>query len=122
MSNKTHNALLKILALLIGLFGLARVFGGLAADGVFAKLLGVVFGIFVMITAAGFWKRQGWAFLVISVGLLIGFMTHFIQFVVSFDTGVGTGTRAFWLLVNIALIAYLGRWSMERRFRPHLDH
>ena len=23
-------------------------------------------------------------------------------------------------LINILLIAYLGRWSMERRFRPNL--
>ena len=25
------------------------------------------------------------------------------------------------VLINLT-IAYLGRWSMERRFRPHLEH
>ena len=123
MSESTHNVILKLLAAGILVLGLHWFIDGLDAGGVFGKLLLVAFGVFVVLVAVGFWKRRGWAFLAVSVGLLAGFFVHLIGFIETFDhNGHGHGFAALELVLNIVLIGYLGRWSMERRFRPHLDH
>lgn len=122
MSESTHNVVLKLLAAGILVLGLHLFIDGLDAGGVFGKLLLVALGIFVVFVAVGFWKRRGWAFLAVSVGLLAGFFIHLIGFIKTFDhDSHGHGVAALLLVLNIALIGYLGRWSMERRFRPHLD-
>jgi hypothetical protein len=121
VSEKTQDVLLKLLACALGLWGLVYLVEGLDASGVFAKLWALVAGIFVMATAVGFWKRRGWAFLMVSVGLLVGFLLSFVRLLLAFDTGEGLGGPFLRFLVILALIAYLGRWSIERRFRPHLD-
>jgi hypothetical protein len=121
VSDSTHNAILKLLALLLGLRGLVYLIEGLDRGGAFAKIWAVVFGIFVIWTAVGFWRRRGWAFLVVSVGLLLSFLTGVVTFIMAVDRGEGVRGHAVALLATIVLIGYLGRWPMERRFRPHLD-
>ena len=121
MSDAAQNALLKLFAFLLGIFGLVSMVSGLDADGAFAKLWGVVLGGFIIVTAIGFWMMQGWAFLTVSVGLLLSFLTGVVQLLIAVDRGEGVSSRAMCLGVTILLIAYLGRWSMERKFRPHLD-
>jgi hypothetical protein len=121
VSDSTHNAILKVLALLLGLQGFIWFLHGLDATGFFTKLLEVVFGVVVVVTAVGFWRRRGWAFILVSVGLLASLMAALVRLIVSFDTGEHTGSRLLRFLLVVALIAYLGRWGTERRFRPHLD-
>ncbi|MHC4972417.1 MAG: hypothetical protein ACYTG3_08795 [Planctomycetota bacterium] len=121
MSDKTHNAILKTLAVLIGLDGFIFMVAGLGDAGVFYTLFQLAFGAFWICVAVGFWRYRGWAFLSVSVALLVSFMVFWIRLLIAVDRGEGIGTTALTLVVVIALIAYLGRYRMERRFRPHLD-
>ena len=121
MSDKTHDVILKILAVLIGLDGFIFMVGGLGDAGVFYTLFQLAFGAFWIGVAVAFWKYRGWAFLVVSVTLLVAFLVYWIRLLVAFDNGTGIGQAAAALVITIALIGYLGRYRMERRFRPHLD-
>lgn len=121
MSESLHNAILKILAVLLGLYGLVRLIEGLDRSGAFGKIGAVLWGILVIVTAVGFFRMRGWAFLAVSVGLLGSFFATLVGFIIAVDRGEGAKSHAFWFVVTIVLIGYLGRWSMERRFRPHLD-
>ncbi|MFI5402386.1 MAG: hypothetical protein ACHQ1G_05575 [Planctomycetota bacterium] len=121
MSDSIHNAVVKILALLLGLWGLVQLVEGLDAAAWYGKIGAVLWGAVVVVTAVGFFRMRGWAFLLVSVGLLGSFFTNLIGFLTAIDRGEGAKDRAFWFVATIVLIGYLGRWSMERRFRPHLD-
>lgn len=121
MSDSTHNALVKILAILLGLWGLVEMVEGLDRSGAFGMIGAVVWGAVVIATAVGFFRMRGWAFLLVSVGLLASFFANLIGFILAVDRGEGAKDRALWFAVTIVLIGYLGRWSMERRFRPHLE-
>lgn len=121
MSDAVHNTLLKVLAFLLAVFGLIYLVTGLDGDGVFAKLWALVFGGFIIVTAIGFWMMQGWAFLTVSVGLLLSFLSGIVLLLIAVDQGDGIQGRAISLVVTMVLIGYLGRWKMERKFRPHLD-
>jgi len=94
-----------------------------AKPGVFGTLWAVAVFLFLLVTAIGFWRYQGWAFVVVSLGLLWGWVTNFIAMVAAFADGHGdVGRPHLFELAGITLIiALIGRWSMERRFRPHLD-
>jgi len=123
MPDKVHDVLLKLIAILVGIGALYVFVTGIGDGGVFGKVF-VLFGaLFLLATALGFARYRGWAFLVVSAGLLIGWMTAFVKMIVGFDRGGWDAGRGYLLtLVGIILlIAYLGRWKMERRFRPHLD-
>jgi hypothetical protein len=120
VSDKTHDVILKILAILLGLRGFIFMVAGLGDAGVFYTLFQLAFGAFWICAAVGFWRYRGWAFLVVSVTLLVSFMVYWIRLLIAFDRGTGIGQTAAALVVVIALIGYLGRYRMERRFRPHL--
>jgi hypothetical protein len=79
--------------------------------------------VLILVVARGFKRRSGAAFLAVSIGLLLGWLVELIRAIVLFEEG-GFGaaktTVMSWLFLTL-LIGYLGRWSMERRFRPHLD-
>jgi hypothetical protein len=121
LSDSVHNALLKLLAILLGLWGLVQLIEGLDRAGAFWKIGAVVWGMLVIVTAVGFFRMRGWAFLLVSVGLLGAFFLNLIRLLLAIDRHEGAKDRAFWFVATIVLIGYLGRWSMERRFRPHLD-
>jgi hypothetical protein len=116
-----HNAIAKTLGVLIGLWGLVQLIEGLDRPGFWAKLFWIVWGVLVVVTAVGFFRMRGWAFLCVSVGLLGNFFVTLVTLLVAIDRREGVKEKAFWFVVAIALIGYLGRWSIERRFRPHLD-
>jgi len=121
VSDKTHNVILKILAILIGLDSLGFMFGGLGEAGVFYTLFQLAMGAFGICVAVSFWRYRGWAFLVVSMALLVAFMVYWIRLLIAVDRGDGIARTALALVAVIALIGYLGRYRMERRFRPHLD-
>ena len=121
MSESLHNAVLKLLAILLGLWGLVQLIEGLDRGGAFSKIGAVIWGILVIVTAVGFFRMRGWAFLLVSVGLLASFFITLIHLILAMDRGEGAKGKAFWFVLTIALIGYLGRWGMERRFRPHLE-
>ncbi len=121
MSDSIHNAILKVLALLLGFWGLVELIEGLDQPGAFAKMGALLWGALVILAAVGFFRMRGWAFLLVSVGLLASFFTNLVALLIAIDRGEGARGRAFWFVVTIVLIGYLGRWRMERRFRPHLE-
>lgn len=121
MSDSIHNAIVKVLGILLALWGLVHMLDGIDHGGAFSKMGSVLWGILVIATAIGFFRMRGWAFLLVSVGLLGSFFANLVRFIEAVDRGEGVKDRAFWFVVTIVLIGYLGRWSMERRFRPHLD-
>jgi len=121
LSDSIHNAILKMLALLLGLWGLVELIEGLDRPGPFGKIGGVLWGALVILAAVGFFRMRGWGFLLVSVGLLGSFFANLVALLMAIDRGEGAKDRAFWFVATIVLIGYLGRWSMERRFRPHLD-
>jgi hypothetical protein len=121
VSDKSHDTILKILAILIGLDALVFMFGGLGEAGVFYTLFQLAMGAFGICVAVSFWRYRGWAFLVVSVALLVSFMVYWIRLLIAVDRGDGIGRTALALVAVVALIGYLGRYRMERRFRPYLD-
>ncbi|MCK6458796.1 MAG: hypothetical protein L6Q95_02745 [Planctomycetes bacterium] len=121
MSDSIHNAVLKLLAILLGLWGLVQLIEGLDRAGALGKVSAVIWGILVVVTAIGFFRMRGWAFLLVSVGLLGSFFVTLVDLLMAIDRGEGARGKAFCFVATIALIGYLGRWSMERRFRPHLE-
>ncbi|MHC4937826.1 MAG: hypothetical protein ACYTHK_02515 [Planctomycetota bacterium] len=125
MSDRAHNRLLDLIAAFFLLGGLyvvveALFLGEESGWGIFRQLL---IGILIIAVARGFKKRKGWAFLTLSVGLLVGWLVELTRAIVEFTDGGWEAAKlpTFSLLLCTVLIGYLGRWSMERRFRPHLD-
>ena len=121
VDDRKHNLFLTLIALGLGLKGLYLLQAALLDDmGGFATV-GVLFlAIITLAVARGFMKRKGWAFLLVSVGLLAGWMATLILAIVEIDHGgwdAGSVYLYSFLLTNV-LIGYLGRRSMEARFRP----
>jgi len=125
--NAVTDLLVKAVALLVFFLAFAPVTGsGWADAGVFGKGTRVLVCLVALASAIGFFTYQGWAFLVVSAGLLLGFFYTFIHYLLSWDVALkgGEDERTYWLLLwlgVIALIGFVGRWSTERHFRPHLD-
>ena len=125
MSERAHNLILDLLSALLGLGGLyvlaeVLLFGEESGFGILRQLLA---GVLILAVARGFKRRSGTAFLAVSVGLLIGWLVELIRAIVLIEESgfaAAKTTVLSWLLITL-LIGYLGRWSMERRFRPHLD-
>ena len=116
------DAVNKLLAVVLFFLGLIYLVQGAGAEaGLFSILWHWAKSLFILATAIGFFKQRGWAFLVVSVGLLAGWFVSFIRFVLAFEGDQGVAGPLALVVVIMALIAWLGRWSMERRFRPHLD-
>jgi len=125
VSERAHNLILDLLSALLGLGGLyvlaeVLLFGEESGFGILRQLLA---GVLILAVARGFKRRSGAAFLAVSVGLLIGWLVELIRAIVLIEESgfaAAKTTVLSWLLITL-LIGYLGRWSMERRFRPHLD-
>ena len=123
MSDRVHNFLLTLIGVGTGLYALTLLGGAFSGDaGGFAKLWSFLYALFVGAVAVGFIKRQGWAFLVFSVGLLGAWLYEMVLGIVAYCDEQPYAGHAFCFVLVTVLIGYLGRWSMERRFRPHLDH
>lgn len=116
------DALVKLVAAVLVVCGLIFLGSGAGEDaGVFGTLWHWAVGLFGIVAAVGLWRYQGWAFLVFSVALLAGWLTTFIRMILAVDRGEGAWGQVVLLFVIMALIAFFGRWKMEKRFRPHLD-
>ncbi|NJN14788.1 MAG: hypothetical protein HC813_04070 [Planctomycetes bacterium] len=119
-----QDLLLKGVAILIGVGSISLLIWGLGEGAGAGRALFGMMGFFVALaTAVGFWRLRGWAFLLASVGLLVGYLTTFVQMILAFNRQDAAGGKALLEahLVVIFLIGFLGRWSIERRFRPHLE-
>ncbi len=123
-SSPVHDVILKGIALLIALLCIPVLGWGLGGGAGVGRAFFGLLGTFVLLaTAVGFARYRGWAFVLASAGLLLAWFVTFIRMITSFNAGHG-GDGKFWLASLVAvmvLIGYLGRWKMERRFRPHLD-
>lgn len=123
MKDRVHNFLLSLIGVGIGLYALTTLGGAFFGDATgFAKLTGVLYGLFTAVVALGFLKRRGWAFLVVSVGLLGGWLYEMVMGIVVYSNDQSPMVHVVCFTLITVLIGYLGRWPMERRFRPHLDH
>lgn len=124
VKNTISDLLLKAVAILLGGAGFSMLFWGLAESaGAFRAFFGML-GFFVAIsTAVGFVRYRGWAFLVASVALLVGYFATFIRMILAFNRHETDAGRTLLIahVVVIVLIGFIGRWSIEKRFRPHLD-
>ena len=125
MSERAHNAFLNLISLGIGIYGLVLLGGAFGGDGgAFATLWGLLLAVLALLVAFGFKRRRGWAFLAVSTWLLFAWLVQLVRVIVVYDAGEvskGNAILISFVVINLT-IAYLGRWSMERRFRPHLEH
>ncbi len=123
MNDRIHKLLLNGIAICIGLGGLFLLQAAFLDDHGGFAMVGLLFAAIIKLAVArGFWGRKGWAFLLVSVSLLLSWMLFLILSIVQMDHGgwaEGSPYIYAFLLVNV-LIAYLGRRSMEERFRPDL--
>ena len=88
MKDTTHDILIKVIAVVLAIWTLAGMADRLAGDGgVFYKAFVLLGGAFFLLTAIGFALYKGWAFLVVSVGLLIGFLAEMVGFILAVDPG-----------------------------------
>ncbi|MHC4960025.1 MAG: hypothetical protein ACYTGN_16825 [Planctomycetota bacterium] len=116
------DAINKLIAALLIIFSLLFLLSGAGDEaGAFGTLWHWALGVFLVATGVGFWRYRGWAFLVVSVLLLAGWVFKFVNILIAADRGTPVMPWVMALLANMALIAWLGRWAMEKRFRPHLD-
>ncbi len=119
-----HDVVLKGIALLIALLCIPVLGWGLGGGaGVGRAFCGLLATFVLLATAVGFARFRGWAFVLASVGLLFGWFVSFIRMITSFNAGDASAGK-FWLAAWVGvmvLIGYLGRWKMERRFRPNLE-
>ena len=123
MPDRVHDVFLKLIAVLLAVLAVLFLATKVASGGLL-RGVGVAFVTFVLLaTALGFARYRGWAFLTVSVLLLGGWLYTFVRMVTAFDRGGWSNGRPYLLslVAIIVLIGYLGRWRMERRFRPHLD-
>jgi hypothetical protein len=123
MSDRAHDVFLKLIAVLIAVGAVVHLATNVAAGGLLRGVWTVFVTFVLLATARGFARYRGWAFLLVSVLLLAGWLSAFVRMVVAFDRGGFAEGRPhlLCLLGIIVLIGYLGRWGMERRFRPHLE-
>ena len=122
VSDRAHNALLDLIATGFLLYGLVLLGDVFAVSGAFATLWALIYALLILWAGVGFKKRKGGAFLFVSGWLLVMWLVQFVRAIVAFDRGESTtGLIVSFLLITF-LIGYLGRWPMERRFRPHLEH
>lgn len=116
------NLINKLIAALLIVLGLIFLLSGAGDDaGLFGVLGHWALALLMIATGIGFWRGQGWAFLLVSIALLVEWFIFFIRILVAADKGESVTGPIVLLLLNMAVIAWLGRWSMEKRFRPHLD-
>jgi len=125
VSDRAHNLFLDLIAAGLGVGGVYVLADAILFEdaGGFATFRQIIVALIVLLVAVKFKKRRGSAFLAVSVGLLVGWMVELIRAIVLFEEGgfaAAKSTVISFLIVTL-LIGYLGRWSMERRFRPHLD-
>lgn len=120
-----QDALVKITGVVVAIDGLVNLFHAFGGEaGWIAARWFAIIGLLQIAAGVGllFWK--GWAFMTFSILLLVRWLVTFITMIVAFESGGAEAGRPqlILLLVIMALIACFGRWSMERRFRPHLDY
>ncbi len=115
----------KMIALIVVVLGLTLM-GGWSEAGLFGKGLRPIACVLLIGIGIGFFTYQGWAFLFVSAGLLLGFFFTFIKYLLAWDHALlgQADQRTLWLCAWIGimvLIGFVGRWKTERHFRPHLD-
>ena len=116
------DAINQLIAAGLILGGVVYLLSGAGADaGLFGVLWHWAKALFMVATGIGFWRVQGWAFLVVSLALLIEWFVFFIKILLAADADKAVSGPILMLVFNMVLIAWLGRWAMEKRFRPHLD-
>jgi hypothetical protein len=116
------DAINKLIAALLIVSSLFKLLSGAPEwAGAMTTLFYVALQVFWIATGIGFWRQRGWAFLVVSVGLLFSWFVGFVLVLLSMDRGLPIWGPLTQLLIVMALIGWLGRWDMEKRFRPHLD-
>ena len=120
-----QDAIVKITSVVVaidGLINLVHAFSG--EPGWIAARWFAIIGLLQIAAGIGLMFWRGWAFMTFSILLLVRWLVTFISTIVAFESGGSEAGKPqlITLLVIMAMIAYFGRWSMERRFRSHLDY
>ncbi len=120
-----NNTLVVVIGVVVVVLGLLRISDMFAMDAnVFYKAFILLYALVTIATGVGFIMKQGWAYTLLSVGVLCGFMVLSIQFVLAFDSpNKSILGAAVPLVLSMCVIAYLSNWNNERHFRPQTaDH
>ena len=119
-----HDLIIKVVGVLCAIGGLVRLYDVFAGDDLLLmRVIWFCVSLLLIGSGIGLVRYRGWAYLVFSALLLLSWIPVFMMMIIGFSTGdTGAGSAmAVQLVLIMAAIAYFGRWSMERRFRPHLD-
>ena len=120
-----QNGIVKLTGLVVAIDGLLNLIHAFQTElGWIAMLWFLVIGLLQIPAGLGLMAWKGAAFMIFSVLLLVRWLVAFVATIVAFEAGGSEAgmPQLITLLVIIAMIAYFGRWSMERRFRPHLEY
>jgi hypothetical protein len=120
-----QNGLVKITGLVVAIDGLLNLIEAFNTElGWIAMLWFGAIGLLQIPAGLGLMAWKGAAFVVFSILLLVRWLVAFVATIVAFEAGGREAgmPQLITLLVIMAMIAYFGRWSMERRFRPNLDY
>ena len=119
-----QNGIVKITGLVVAFDGLLNLFRAFETElGWMAMVWFLAIGLLQIPAGIGlmFWK--GAAFMAFSWLLLVRWLVAFVVTIVAFESGGAAAGKPqlYTLLVITVMIGYFGRWTMERRFRPHLE-
>ena len=108
----------------IFLYALALILGGIIAvlSGLSGNIPFLVLGVLVLVTGNALRRHRAWAWFVTTFGMLFTAATHFTKMVIELCDGtMGAAMGNLLVTVVFALsLWYLGRYSIEVHFRPHI--
>lgn len=93
-----------------------------AAEGPSALrvLLYTLEALFIAATALALMKLRAWAWFVVTIGFLVSSFANLVGVILSLAEGRSMLGPLFFAFFAAFSLWYLGRYSMECRFRPHL--
>ena len=83
-------------------------------------ILGTAIALFSVLTAFALMKLRAWAWFVVTIGYLVSTFVHLVLVILSLAEGRSLLGPLFYTVFAGFSLWYLGRYAMERRFRPHL--
>ncbi len=88
--------------------------------GVLRVLLYTLEALFIAATALALMKLRAWAWFVVTIGFLVSSFVNLVGVILSLAEGRSMLGPLFFAVFAAFSLWYLGRYSMECRFRPHI--
>ena len=87
---------------------------------VWRVILFTVAALFGAVTAIALMKLRAWAWFVVTIGFLVSSFANLVGVILSLAEGRSMLGPLFFAVFAAFSLWYLGRYSMEGRFRPHI--